>query len=140
MILGGKVALVLLVAMMFLEGADPDILGAYNGKIVGLIDPQKKEIIQKRFCRIDYIGHGLYLTWHLNPKDKLEYGVERSLFTKDAKQLPVSVPAGCVLTTVCWFGAQSEKRPSADMLAVPEDGTSPDMSKDSRNLNSRRKD
>lgn len=117
-----KIGLLITTSMMVEPAAlDPDIGFPYDCNLVGLSDSSRNEILPAKFSRIDYLGHGLFLGWGINPRDKFQYGDDRYLFNRAGKLLTVKVPERANFVNVCWLGRAAEQDPTLELDALPKD-------------------
>jgi hypothetical protein len=98
----------------------PDSITPYDGKLVGLSDKQRREIIAPRYSQIDYVGNGIFRAWTKNPESNLEHGTERILFNYNGQKLEAKVPAGSKLVNVFWLGKEEDKNPDLLLNKLPD--------------------
>ncbi|RTL35081.1 MAG: WG repeat-containing protein [Candidatus Melainabacteria bacterium] len=117
-----KLAVILSASQIVDESSDnPDVLRPYNDCLIEFCDSSLRPILPTKFSRVDYVGHGLFLGWSLNPEDKYQYGSARTLFTKEGKILDVHTPAGTKLVQVFWLGKAAEQNPNLEFAALPKE-------------------
>jgi len=94
---------------------------AYDGNPVGLCDSHKHVILSAKYSRIEYVGHGLFMAWSLNPADKFAYGKDRFLFNRKGTRLETNVPEGSQLVQVFWLGKKADENSELAFTSLPDD-------------------
>lgn len=92
-----------------------------SGFPVGITDSAGKSIIPPKYSRIDYLGHGIFIAWGIDPKNKWICGSDRHIFDKDGNELGLHVPVGATVLGILSFGAQSEADADIQLSSIPSD-------------------
>lgn len=103
-----------------LEAHNPDFRRC-SGFPVGITDSAGKRIIPPKYSRIDYLGHGIFMAWGIDPKNKWICASDRHIFDKDGNELDLHLPAGATALGILSFGAQSEADADIQLSSIPSD-------------------